>query len=250
MMQRNPVKQRLSRLLHSFLQNKPSTILSGPLRGWKWLSESGNHSYWLGTYEKDYVKAFTQYLRPGFVVFDIGAHAGYFTLNASRIVGNEGQVFAFEPLPHNISLLKKHLRLNSCTNVTLFETAVAGTSGRKRFISRNSFMGHLSGKGELEVEVITLDGLMLQKNFVVPHAIKIDVEGHDYWVLKGAEKLIRENRPTLFISTHGKNNRDRVLQLLEDWQYQLTMIGQGSETNADYCAKPMAISSKIEPITI
>ncbi len=235
----NPLKQKLSRFLHLVLQNKPVTIVSGPLKGWKWLPKSGNHSYWLGTYEEDYVKAFTQYLESGFVVFDIGAHTGYFTLNASRIVGNEGQVFAFEPLPRNISLLREHLQLNNCTNVRLFEVAVSSKSGQKGFISRNSFVGHLSKKGELKVEVIALDELMLQKNFVNPNVIKIDVEGHDYWVLKGAEKLIRESRPTLFISTHGKNNRERVLQLLEDWQYKLTMIGQGSEKNADYCAKPI-----------
>ena len=241
----NTLKQKLSRLLHLVLQNKPVTILSGSLKGWKWLPESGNHSYWLGTYEKDYVKAFTQSLQSGFVVFDIGAHTGYFTLNASRIVGNDGQVFAFEPLPRNISLLREHLRLNNCTNVRLFEVAVSSKSGRKGFIFRNSFMGHLSNKGELtnkgelKVEVVALDELMLQKNFVNPNVIKIDVEGHDYLVLKGAEKLIRESRPTLFISTHGKNNRERVLQLLEDWQYKLIMIGQGSEKNADYCAKPI-----------
>ncbi|MDJ0533006.1 MAG: hypothetical protein QNJ70_11015 [Xenococcaceae cyanobacterium MO_207.B15] len=62
----------------------------------------------------------------------------------------------------------------------------------------------------------------------------------DYLILKGAEKLIRESLPTLFISTHGEKNRQRVLQLLEDWQYKLTMIGQGSEKNADYCAKPIS----------
>ena len=188
----------------------------------------------MGSYEKDYVKAFTNSLQSGFVVFDIGAHTGYFTLNASRIVGNDGQVFAFEPLPRNISLLKKHLQLNNCKNVRLLEVAVSSKSGQKGFISRNSFMGHLSNKGELKVEVVALDELMLQKNFPHPNVIKIDVEGHDYLVLKGAAKLIRESRPTLFISTHGKNNRERVLQLLEDWQYELTMIGQGSAKNADY----------------
>lgn len=239
MIRMNFLKQKLSCLLDSVLQNQPVNILSGSLKGWKWLPQSGNHSYWLGTYEKDYVKAFTQSIHAGFVVFDIGAHTGYFTLNAAKIVGNEGKVFAFEPLPRNIALLREHLQLNNCNNVRLFEVAVSSKSGRKGFISRNSFMGHLSNKGELTVEVVALDELMGQENFANPNVIKIDVEGHDYLVLKGAENLIKETRPMLFISTHGKNNRERVLKLLEDWQYKLTMIGQGSAKNADYCGKPI-----------
>ncbi|MDJ0533005.1 MAG: FkbM family methyltransferase [Xenococcaceae cyanobacterium MO_207.B15] len=99
-------------------------------------------------------------------MFDIGAHRGYFTLNASRIVGNDGQVFAFEPLPRNISLLKKHLQFNNCTNVRLFEVAVSSKSGQKGFISRNSFVGHLSQKGELKVEVIALDEFVKLDLFV------------------------------------------------------------------------------------
>lgn len=234
----NSFRLKISRLLHSALGNQPIFILSGPLKGWKWLPDSGNHAYWLGTYEKDYIKVFTQSLESNLVVFDVGAHTGYFTLTASRIVGNQGEVWAFEPLPRNISFIKKHLALNGCTNVKLLETAVSSHRGRAKFGSQNSFMGHLSKKGEFEVEVINLDHLMSQNDFVKPNIIKIDVEGHEYLVLKGAEKLIAQTKPILFISTHGKDNRERVLQLLESWQYLPMMVGQGTERNADYVAQP------------
>ena len=230
-------RKLFSRLIRSFLIGSPVRILFGPLAGWKWLVESGNNAYWLGIYEREYVQAFSQQIKPGNVVFDIGSQAGYYTLIASRLTKKEGRVFAFEPFPPNIDFVKKHCHLNKCTNVKLFEVAVAGSSGKRKFQANNSFMGHFSGQGELEVDVVTLDELAAKQDIASPNVIKIDVEGMEYWVLRGGEKLILEHKPTIFVATHGKGNNLRVLQLLQDWEYEVLMIGDGSERNADYMAK-------------
>ena len=66
-------------------------------------------------------------------VFDIGAHAGYYTLIASKLVGGSGHVVAFEPAPRNLRYLRRHLSLNHVSNVTVLEVAVSDRAGVGRF---------------------------------------------------------------------------------------------------------------------
>jgi FkbM family methyltransferase len=237
------VKQNLSKFLHFLLKDKAIAVLSGPLKGWRWLPASGNHSYWLGTYEREYVTTFSRYVQPGHVVFDIGAQAGYFTLIASRLTGHDGQVVAFEPFPKNLRFIREHCRLNDCNNVKLLEVAVGGSSKKRRFQAKNSFMGHISNNGSLEVEVSPLDDLAAKNEISAPNVLKIDVEGMEYWVLQGGKNIIKNSRPTIFISTHGQANQSRVLQLLQEWNYEIFKIGKGSAKNADYLAKPIPLES-------
>ena len=242
------IQQTISALLHNLLDGKAVPVLSGPLQGWQWLPQSGNHAYWLGRHEKDYVDAFADAIKPGDTVLDIGAQAGYFTLVASRRVGEKGKAIAFEPFPQNTAFIKAHCKLNNCNNVTLLEAAVGGSKSTRTFQSASVFMGHLSdspaseeeteSEDDLTVDVVTLDDLIEDNQFLVPNVMKIDTEGMEYWVLQGGKKLIQENRPVLFIATHGKKNQGRTLQLLKDWGYEIEMVGNGTARNADYIAKP------------
>lgn len=245
-------KQKVSTLLHSLLKNKIVPVISGPLKGWKWLPPSGNHAYWLGKHERTYVNTFASYIKPGDTVFDIGAQAGYFSLVASRLVGSQGKVIAFEPFPENIDYIKAHCQLNSCQNITLLEVAVGGSLGTRIFQSANAFMGHIvaqdsaapangkeDSKGALSVIVVTLDELPMGYQTLRPDVMKIDTEGMEYWVLQGGQTFIQQHRPILFIATHGKVNQTRTLQLLKDWNYEVVMIGEGSSKNADYVATPL-----------
>lgn len=245
------VKQKVSTLLHSFLKEKSVPVLTGPLRGWQWLPRSGNHAYWLGRHENEYVSEFAQSVKPGNIVFDIGAQAGYFTLVASRMVGQSGKVISFEPFPKNIEFIKEHCHINNRENVTLLEVAVGGSKGERAFETANAFMGHLSdskssssrsanSKESLTVEVITLDELWNKDKTLAPDVIKIDTEGMEYWVLQGGKALIQQKRPVLFVATHGEKNQKRTLQLLQDWNHEVAMVGKGSARNADYIAKPRA----------
>jgi hypothetical protein len=77
-------------------------VLQGKLKGKKWIRGAGVHGYWLGTYELKKQEAFEKAVKKGDVVFDIGAHAGFYALLASSLVGESGKVFAFEPLPRNV----------------------------------------------------------------------------------------------------------------------------------------------------
>ncbi len=138
-------------------------IRRGPLRGAKWIKGSGVNGYWLGTYEAEEQKWFAERVKNGDVVYDIGANVGIYTLLASRLVGNEGKVYAFEPLPENIEFLKKHLVLNDCRNTEVVESAVSVRSGTTHFRGSGATGAISGGAGDLAVRVSSLDDLLKEK---------------------------------------------------------------------------------------
>lgn len=124
-------------------------ILSGPSRGLKWVTGSGTHGCWLGTYERDRQQRLVEVLKPGECFLDIGANVGFYSLLASRIVGASGQVHSFEPFPRNVEYLKKHIGLNNLQNVTAYAVALSdGTDRTMSFAtSINPSSGHLQPDG-------------------------------------------------------------------------------------------------------
>src|SRR5579872_1867729 len=137
----------------------PNTVLpimQGPMRGMKWISGSGTHGCWLGSYEYHKQRLFDAAMSPQSAVWDIGANVGLYTLLASR---RAARIVAVEPLPDNIRYLERHLQLNKARNVEIVAAAAGGECGRQSFsVGENRSVGHL-GSGLLEVEVITLDSL-------------------------------------------------------------------------------------------
>ena len=76
-------------------------------------------------YEVQNIELFKRMVKPNMVVVDVGAHIGYYTLIASRIVGQGGKVFAFEPEPSNYNNLIQNVEMNKCKNVLTIEKAVS-----------------------------------------------------------------------------------------------------------------------------
>ena len=164
----------------------PMRVLQGPLRGKKWIAGSSNHGCWLGTYEYSKQKAFAAAVRRGDVVYDLGANVGFYSLLACVLAGPEGRVFSFEPVPRNVALLRKHLRMNRATNCTVIEAAVGGSEGIAQFdVSSEASMGHLTGEAEsgLAVRVVTLDGMVSSGQLPPPNVVKCDIEGAEFDLL-------------------------------------------------------------------
>jgi len=210
---------RLGRLLRWPLRLVPwgaeLFVLQGPLRGARWIAGSTNHGCWLGTYEKEKQLSFWKTLRPGGVVYDIGASVGFYTLLGARGVGPDGRVYAFEPLTGNLEYLRRHLALNRATNVEIIEAAVSDVSGERCFDpGPNSSMGHLSAWGSVRVISCTLDQLFAEGRIRPPTCVKIDVEGAEAAVIRGARQVLRTWRPPLLIATHGAEvHRETVTEL-------------------------------------
>ncbi len=212
-------------------------ILQGRLRGKRWIAGSFNHGCWLGSYEHDKVLRFQETVKPGHVVFDVGAHVGYYTLLASELAGPHGQVIALEPLPRNLRYLHEHLRLNSVQNVRVIEAAVSDRSGTARFrIVPDSSMGAVTSDASadaIEVETVSLDDLFARGEIPAPNVLKIDVEGAEASVLAGAEKVIAEARPAIFLATHGAELHEKCCDVLSGFGYQVTPIGGQSIESCD-----------------
>jgi FkbM family methyltransferase len=197
-------------------------VVAGPLRGARWLPHSGLHSCLEGTYEHENQELFAQNVGSGDVVFDVGANVGFFTLLASRLVGASGRVVAFEPFPAAKRRLDRHLELNAARNVTVFQAAVSDTVGRARFHAHADItMGRIEDEGELDVEVVRLDDLVQTGRVPAPDLIKIDVEGEEAKVLRGAGELLRTQRPTVLLATHGSAAHAESRSLLVDAGYEL-----------------------------
>lgn len=228
----------LGRALRLFLKIIPSEahvrILQGPLRGNRWIKGSGVNGYWLGTYELEKQKAFAHIVKLGDVVYDIGAHVGFYTLLASNLVGDTGKVFAFEPLPRNSAYLRKHLALNHRTNAKLFESAVGAQGGAALLAeSESSFSGRIGEKGELPVAIVSIDELVARSEMEPPDIIKIDVEGGEISVLRGAEKMLRAHRPTILLATHGSIAHAACLAFLKNIGYSCSPLGGGDLYDTD-----------------
>jgi len=218
-------------------------VLSGGLRGARWVCGSSTHGCWLGIYESGTQQLLKRLLRPDGVFYDIGANVGFFTLLASRLVGSGGRVLAFEPLPRNIHFLKRHIEMNSAANVTIVENALGDHNGTACFdSSRGPSAASISDVGD-QVQVRTLDSLCASSGIPGPTVLKIDVEGFEMPVLKGAEATIKRYRPSIVLSAHGWKNRDDCLHLLEGWGYHVEVF-HAVEREGDYGMMALPISSR------
>lgn len=223
---RGSIPGKLLRLpLKAIPRSAALPVLQGALRGKKWIVGSGNHGYWLGTYELEKRRVFESAVNSGSIVFDIGAHVGFYTLLASALVGDRGQVFAFEPTQQNLFYLKKHLCLNDVANVTVIEAAVSDRCGEVFFAQEcNSFTGRISTSGHTWVKAVVLDRLVREGGLPAPDYVKVDVEGAERQVLSGARRILEEAHPTLFLATHGEEVHRECCEFLSSLGYQLQSL--------------------------
>ena len=202
-------------------------ILQGPLSGRRWIVGSGVHGYWLGSYEFQKQKMFAESAATARVIWDIGAHVGFYTLLASISLGQRGRVFAFEPSPRNLAFINDHLRLNRCSNVEVCPFAVSDRNGTMPFEEGpGSSMGRIGDHGSLNVQVIALDDLVDAGAIEPPDLVKIDVEGEEVRALHGAERVLTTARPAIFLATHSPDLHRTCVEWLEARNYRLTPLGE------------------------
>ena len=207
--------------------NAQVRILQGKLKGKKWIAGSSVNGCWLGSYEYEKQILFEQTIQRGKVVFDLGANVGFYTLLSSLLVGDAGKVIAFEPLPRNYKLLRKHLSINRINNVEVIEAAVSEKAGTICFDEGpHASMGKIADQGNLEVQIVGLDELFNEGKIPSPDYLKIDIEGAEFLALKGAKKLIAQKHPMIFLATHGKEVHHDCLKFMTENGYRLSSINK------------------------
>ncbi|HTC23004.1 MAG TPA: FkbM family methyltransferase [Gemmatimonadales bacterium] len=217
-------------------------VLSGPLRGMRWIAGSAPSGAWVGTLERAKLKQFIRRLRRGMTVWDVGANVGLYTLPSARAVGPTGRVYAFEPMPRNLGLLRRHLAMNRLSNVEIYEVAVGDTGGTLRMAEGDSPSEfHADPAGRWLVPAVTLDEWLAASGSPSPDLVKIDVEGSDDAVLRGGARTFAAYRPPIYLALHGEHQRRECATLLASLGYRVTFLehGMGPEESSEWLAEPL-----------
>lgn len=152
-------------------------------------------SFLLGTYERGTVRAARALLKPGMTAIDVGAHAGYYTLLFSRLVGPQGMVLAFEPHPDTFAVLARNVRRRRLANVRLFEAAASDHEGHLPLWLTPLSVGHSllpakqAATESRRVATTTLDAVARTHALARADLVKVDVEGAEAEVLAGLREL-------------------------------------------------------------
>jgi FkbM family methyltransferase len=208
-------------------------VQSGFAQGlWMRLRIPEEAGFWRGDHEPGVQNAISAMVRPGAVFYDVGAHLGSLTLGAARLVGPSGRVVAFDGDPQNIKRLREHIGRNDfATRVQIVHAAVwshrppSGIPFR-RGKSETSQGGveadgqhPVLGTGDLiSVPATTLDDFVAAGG-LPPQLIKIDVEGGEYEVLRGAASLFATHRPFIIVEVHHQQAAEDIAAWLVQLRY-------------------------------
>jgi FkbM family methyltransferase len=165
-----------------------------------------------GEWQPEVWQALEPSLHEGSVFFDVGAHIGYFTMKAAPKVGAAGHVLAFEPNPETLKLLYDNVAANSAHNVIVepiactdkeetltFYAAPVQNTGMSSLSKRNAEVEGAEAPKSYMVQGRPIDAVVRQLNLARVDAIKIDVEGAEVVVLRGAVDTLKRFHPRLVI---------------------------------------------------
>jgi FkbM family methyltransferase len=214
-------------------------VLMGPNRGMRWVAgASSTHGSWLGNYESDHVAALPRLVRPGMVAYDVGTNVGYYTLTLSRLVGDHGCVYSFEPDARNVTKLHRHIELNRLSNVTIVQVAISDKAGLVGFQSQNEG-GHISGASSYRVAAISLDEF-IAAGHPEPSFLKMDIEGAERAALSGTVALLKKAEAVWMMATHTDELRRDCKEMMAQHGYHFTGFDCTSDPGsaADFIALP------------
>lgn len=206
---------------------------AGPARGVRFeITLPDDKGILTGTYEHQFASKIAAAVEPGAICYDIGGWHGFFAgVFASQ---GAGEVHIFEPLPANVRRIRRMVELNPAKRFHLHQLAAGETDGKMDLIvmpatsmaklDASSFQPEAITADRIPVEVRSLDSLILEG--VIPPAdiIKLDVEGAEALVLRGARTLLTTQKPKLFIEAHSSALRGECVSMLQDVGYRVACI--------------------------
>ncbi len=196
--------------------NDPTVVIKEVAPGVRLFIDLSDHVIGLnilrGHYEQNEIRFVRRTLRPGDSAIDVGGHIGFFTMQMAAAVGAEGRVYAFEPMDSNASLLERSIAENGFSDRVRFQRAAVGAtpgmatltfpvetlnSGGAYLLRDGS--APLAGNQKKDVPVVALDALELRRPV---RFIKMDVEGAEPQVLRGAARILAEDKPVILSELH------------------------------------------------
>ncbi len=249
----NPLRKWASKVWAVYLSSTASDVrirlnneLTWVLPHWRSLDQN---------YEQKTLASFVETVKPGHVVWDVGAHVGLFSIVAARRVGSQGQVVAWEPTPRAFENLQHHLKANGLeaqtqcfqeavndgkTSEIVFQLDAANETSFANRISYNAANEKLHR--EIKVHCRSLDE-WAQKLERRPDIIKMDIEGAEIFALRGAVRLLRGEfgkRPKILLAVHPASIHqygstcDELAELVQSLGYKVEKIHAASGTLYDF----------------
>jgi FkbM family methyltransferase len=159
------------------------------------------HIYMLGLYEGETVRLLLSKLQPGDTFFDIGGHFGQYAVSAGIKVGPAGRVYTFEPGPVQVEYLRRNIEINALANVTVANLALSDAPGELGLhvpslvdIGKSQLVDP-QADGAVRVPVTTLDAYCEENAIDRIDVMKVDVEGAELGVFRGAKRVMRDFPP-------------------------------------------------------
>ncbi len=175
------------------------------------------------THEEDILEQFSP--KEGGIFVDVGAAFGFYTIVGSRKVTNTGKVISIEPHPDIFDMLNRNIKFNQLTNVVTLNYAVSSKKTKVKLYSSYSILPERDRKGSkkfVEVDANTLDNLLQQNGINAEDVnwVKIDVEGAELEVLRGATNVLSKSKNiALLIEVHGHENYEPLLKLIDSYNF-------------------------------
>ena len=223
---------------HVNIENIIFDIILDPVHNCVVDAEIAERGYW----EKDIAIALKKYLKKGDVFLDIGANIGIHSLFAASLLEETGKVYSFEPIPRLAHQLQKSIELNSFSNIKVCNFALGEHDEEEKTIYiRDENIGGSSLFRFENIELVKVIGtekvaLKQLDSFLADatiNIIKIDVEGFEYEVLKGATKILQQNHPIIFMeyspifySQESEKKSYDIIIFLESLGYSFYLLNE------------------------
>jgi FkbM family methyltransferase len=190
----------------------------------------------LGQYESSYLRLLRKIVNEGDVLIDVGANEGYISVPLALKVGRKGHIFSIEPHPANVAVLQENIHMNYLRNVTVVPKAASDMHGVLEFSGDRAWgtlIGcHIKDK-KTKVNVDFLDNMIPGSFKSLIKLIKIDAEGNEIQVIRGAKNLILSARPTiafevnLSLLAYVDISINEIFHFFEKNNYRLFMEKEG-----------------------
>jgi len=170
---------------------------------------------------------------PGMHVMEIGANTGVTVVAIAKAIGDRGHVYAFEPVREYYTTLLRNLSHNAVTNVSAYNLAVSGRTGRIPFYKReggSSGIVPATGGEMLWVEATTVTEFLTVEEIRNIDLLNLDCEGSELFVLQGAQATLQTHAPHIFCELHHRyldelgQSADEVIGYLTDLGYSVRLL--------------------------
>lgn len=222
-------------LVRSFLSGRDfeHTVSAGPAKGLRLrITLPDDKGLWVGTYETQFATALGNAVCPGDIAYDIGGFRGF--MSGVMALAGARRVVTFEPVAANLERIAELTVLNPALPITVHPFAVGETDDEVSFeqmpegsmgkLSESDFQSDVRGVSTLRVAMRSVDSLVGRAEIPPPNLMKVDVEGAELRVLRGAQQTLSKHRPVVFLEAHSAELAEECRALLTALEYHVANL--------------------------